>query len=1200
MAEWDSWGGEEDNTIAPGWIVDKVSLSTAFTGQGSSSSKERHNENNFKNRNNFDERNQNTFKSPEPTGNWKERNFNPPSNSDNRNKNAYDMRKNNNPLSNQDRKPQYNDYRGRQQGRDNFKNQHGNQNKNPNPRFGQNDFRRDKQHSPDRNRSKSTHRSDNKINQPPHQGYNRNQDTAFHGSDTRHYGKPKKHNNDDDDNNKPPPLCRNKPRMMNQSERSKSFIKPNKEFYNTRGARRDSEDSQKSGQNIWHKGQKDDLDYKMGVRNATEGKDVHFMDPPTLQYTENKSVDNNDVDGYLSSKVSTASKSESVTSSDQHEVEMKILNLIHDFKTTLHLVEIKPSIHVQTEIKGLQKYIGLIFDKWNTKSQKEVSSSESTDSSDSDSSDESSKRKKKKKKKNKNKEKTKEGESKMDENREKNVKKNTGNNRSHQTPIQTVQDGNVSQFEENAAPFLNQPMFSQRPPLLPFPNMPMMPPPQPQYMPMQGVQYVTGPPIHVMNSIHGFTHNDRRNVGTPLKPFAHTSGTTQPVSSESNINSTSTIKSTTGQSMESTSVADFTKDLDTPSKIFGESVTNTSSPKTMYSESKTKPTPKKTGPSKNLSSVSTETNLRTSVRSILHDIRASEVTMTKTQIKEIREALDELSSLDSDNLSFTDLGVDFKNINMCMVKVVDNESVPHDVKDFIMGLLEELSKEICEEKNHNEVEKLINVYRSALEEMKKKTNNVDISPSDEAFEQFRNISGDANKFNELCKFQDDAKDLMNCNNEPMGVTADISKDIVSESDEESNGDSSEDENPNSDEGSDGEKKEEKEWKKRKNAPVKLNAALSVHCESFLSSKENIEQQVDHLLSAYTKVLTPEYKNIERKLLYQIKDVVKVMYPNCIMHMFGSRVTNMALPDSDLDMYIDVTGQCYSNSTTYDSQQHFVKKIKRLFFRNNSIFSNILGLTRTKVPIIKVHHKASAINCDISFKNGISIENTKLLCYYLSIDPRVKWLVTAVKLWANYNHIAASDFFTSHALTWLTLFYLMRLHIVPPVMMLQQDVPPRIIDNWNIAFKKLKDWTPSRETDVKRSSRVFLFIDFFRFLIEEDFKNNMGCTYTGNFIPKKLFQDVGLLRTYDNGIFEEYADRIRINEQNENNEKLSSKANQSFKPMDILPDQLCIQDPFEFSKNVSNPVKGNKFEHFNTLSTLTYKTLCSPYSMCSSV
>uniref|UniRef100_A0A8D9F5G1 Terminal uridylyltransferase 4 n=1 Tax=Cacopsylla melanoneura TaxID=428564 RepID=A0A8D9F5G1_9HEMI len=1169
MAEWETWGDEKDNDGS----------STASAEQGSSSFRARNNQTNFNNRNenrNNSNRSQNTYRSPEPTGNWKERNFNPPSNSDNRNKNAYDGRKNNNhptSFSNQDRNPQYNDSRGRQQGRDHFNNPHGNQNKNSNPRFGQNDFRKDNHYSPDRNRYQS--RSDNKMNEPSHKGFYA--DRSFHGSDNRDYGRNKNDNKPPHFGNKPPPL-------MSQSGRSKSFVKPNKE--NTRGPRRDSEDSPKSGQNIWHKANKGDLDNKIGIRKSTEAKDVQFMDPPILHINENKSFENNDFEDYQSSKLSSASKSESVTSSDQHEVEMKILNLIHDFKTTLHLVEIKPSIHVQTEIKGLQKYIGLILDKWNPKSQKEVSSSDSSDSSDSDSFDESNKRKKKKKRnkkrKNKNKEKNKEDVSKADENKE---TSNAGNHKSQQVNESGVKDGNVSQFQESAAPFLNQTMFVQGPPLLRFPNMPMMPPPPSQYMPLHNVQYLSGPPIQPLNPVFGFHNNQINGRTPPPRPFAQPAGP-QP-----------TNNSTTGQSVESKN--DFTQDVQTPSKIFAKPGTNSSSSKMMYSESKTKPTPKKTGTPKNLFSASTDASLRTSVKSILNDIRASEVTMSKTQIKEIREALDELTNLDSDDLSITDLGMDFKNINMCMIKVVDNETVSHDVKDFIMGLLEELSKEICEEKNHNEVEKLINVYKSALEEMKNKTNNVDILQSEEAFEQFRNISGDANKLNELCKFQDNAKDLMNCHNESMVVTVDTSKEIASETDEESNDMSSEDENPNSDEGSDGEKKEEKAWKKRKRAPIKLDAALSVHCQSFLSSKEQIEEQVDHLLSAFKKLLTPEYKNVERKLLYQIKDVVKVMYPTCVMHLFGSRVTNMALPDSDMDMYIDVTGQSYTNSTTYDSQQLFVKKIKKIFYRHNHIFSNILGLTRTTVPIIKVHHKISAVNCDISFKNGISIENTKLLCYYLSIDPRVKWLLTAVKLWANYNHIAASDFFTSHALNWLALFYLMRLNIAPPVKLLQKDEPLRIIDNWNIAFKKLKDWTPATETDVKRSSHVFMLTGFFRFLTEEDFESNMACTYTGNFIPKKIFQDVKLLGTLENGVFEEYADRIRIHEQNEKNGK-SSKSNQSSKPMDMLTDQLCVQDPFEFSKNVSNPVKGSKFDHFMTLSTLTYKTLCSPYSNCSSV
>lgn len=43
-----------------------------------------------------------------------------------------------------------------------------------------------------------------------------------------------------------------------------------------------------------------------------------------------------------------------------------------------------------------------------------------------------------------------------------------------------------------------------------------------------------------------------------------------------------------------------------------------------------------------------------------------------------------------------------------------------------------------------------------------------------------------------------------------------------------------------------------------------------------------------------------------------------------------------------------------------------------------VFSDIQQITRARVPIIKLKHKPSGLNCDISCINGLSVENTKLI------------------------------------------------------------------------------------------------------------------------------------------------------------------------------------------------------------------------------
>lgn len=50
-----------------------------------------------------------------------------------------------------------------------------------------------------------------------------------------------------------------------------------------------------------------------------------------------------------------------------------------------------------------------------------------------------------------------------------------------------------------------------------------------------------------------------------------------------------------------------------------------------------------------------------------------------------------------------------------------------------------------------------------------------------------------------------------------------------------------------------------------------------------------------------------------------------------------------------------------------------------------------------------------------------------------MDKSVKWLVcVVVKFWAVQNNLKDKTLFTSYALVWLVLFYLMTKKIIPPV------------------------------------------------------------------------------------------------------------------------------------------------------------------------
>jgi len=56
-----------------------------------------------------------------------------------------------------------------------------------------------------------------------------------------------------------------------------------------------------------------------------------------------------------------------------------------------------------------------------------------------------------------------------------------------------------------------------------------------------------------------------------------------------------------------------------------------------------------------------------------------------------------------------------------------------------------------------------------------------------------------------------------------------------------------------------------------------------------------------------------------------------------------------------------------------------------------------------------------------------------------LDKRIHWIVFAVvKHWALQNDLKNQSMFTSYALAWLVLFYLMTVNVVPPLKLLRDN------------------------------------------------------------------------------------------------------------------------------------------------------------------
>lgn len=92
-------------------------------------------------------------------------------------------------------------------------------------------------------------------------------------------------------------------------------------------------------------------------------------------------------------------------------------------------------------------------------------------------------------------------------------------------------------------------------------------------------------------------------------------------------------------------------------------------------------------------------------------------------------------------------------------------------------------------------------------------------------------------------------------------------------------------------------------------------------------------------------------------------------------------TVASLQDSDLDVFVDIGGM-YSGTMNQDAriQEKIVMTACKLFRRDKVRFSLVNPIATARTPIVQVYHAITNLDCDLSFRHGLSVENSKFLRY----------------------------------------------------------------------------------------------------------------------------------------------------------------------------------------------------------------------------
>ena len=206
---------------------------------------------------------------------------------------------------------------------------------------------------------------------------------------------------------------------------------------------------------------------------------------------------------------------------------------------------------------------------------------------------------------------------------------------------------------------------------------------------------------------------------------------------------------------------------------------------------------------------------------------------------------------------------------------------------------------------------------------------------------------------------------------------------------------------------------------------------------------------------------------------------------CSVHPFGSSINGLGFPGCDLDIYLDLapagpsasTGAALLEVPLQISEQQKVR-IARRVLSNIQQISRMTAILSARVPILKFIHRPTGIQCDISFKNRMSVMNTEYIRLCLTADPRVRPVLTAVRFWAKYYGLAGGGGgmkMSSYALTVLVITFLQQLDqpLLHTVLELQSvpGLQPDVINGWNCNFTR--DLTQLRTLPANPATKVEL-------------------------------------------------------------------------------------------------------------------------------
>ncbi|SMN19513.1 similar to Saccharomyces cerevisiae YOL115W PAP2 Non-canonical poly(A) polymerase, involved in nuclear RNA degradation as a component of the TRAMP complex [Maudiozyma saulgeensis] len=157
-----------------------------------------------------------------------------------------------------------------------------------------------------------------------------------------------------------------------------------------------------------------------------------------------------------------------------------------------------------------------------------------------------------------------------------------------------------------------------------------------------------------------------------------------------------------------------------------------------------------------------------------------------------------------------------------------------------------------------------------------------------------------------------------------------------------------------------------------------------------SRQRDISKWITLEMKDFISYISPSREEIEirNKTIQKLRKVVRRLWPDSTLHVFGSYATDLYLPGSDIDCVI-------TSKTGNKEHRSYLYELAR-YLKSNGIGKQIEVIAKARVPIIKFVDVDSDLHIDVSFERLNGIEIAKIIRTWLHETPGLRELVLVIK------------------------------------------------------------------------------------------------------------------------------------------------------------------------------------------------------------